>query len=778
MVERKKFPISVLIVDDESSIVEQLALILGRRVEVFYTAYNGQEGYECYLRERPDLIISDIDMPVMNGIEFLKLVRADNRTIPFILSTGLKSLEILIEAIEQGITAFLPKPLQVHGLLSKLEEVANLKELELEAKNSTLLVEQYKKIVDDTIIVSKADTNGIITYVNDMFCTVSGYTRDELIGQPHNIVRDPSMPSSVFKGLWETIQSKKIWHGIIHNRAKDGSRYTVKSTISAIFDSAGNIIEYMALREDITELLRAQEDAKLAAQIKGEFLANMSHEIRTPMNGILGFTDLLARSNLNEQQRRYLDVIGSSTKTLLGIVNNILDFSKIESGKLELDCTYINPFVEFDNMVQLFSPIAADKHIKLEVLIDPLLKPSISIDLLRVQQVVSNLLSNAIKFTPENGQITFYVNSLGEEGEDERIRIGVRDNGVGITASQQTNIFKAFSQADNSITRQFGGTGLGLTISANLVSLMGGKLNVDSQEGSGSDFYFEINVKVLPPQSEKIISTEKKSVLNLAGKVLVAEDNDVNQLLIEEYLKRYGVDITMVSNGQEALDALDKDTFSLVLMDINMPVMSGTDAISIIKKKGILTPVVALTANAVAGDHERFLEYGFDGYLAKPIVLKDLEKILETYVSYHSECEKVIGEEEASEIKTLPLAIVSIALLKKELGLSDKIIHKMLILFLNSSDINLLELETAIHENDFKRIEGIAHKIKGAAGNMRFYSIEELSGKIEMLARSKKNADYRKLYCDFEKKMKTVQEEIKTLLTDIEKVEYAPKNRK
>lgn len=242
-------------------------------------------------------------MPVMNGIEFLKLVRADNRTIPFILSTGLKSLDILIEAIEHGITAFLPKPLQIHAMIAKLEEVANLKELELEAKNSTLLLDQYKKVVDDSIIVSKADSNGIITYVNDMFCTVSGYNRDELIGKPHNIVRDPSMPSSVFKGLWETIQAKKIWHGIIHNRAKDGSRYTVKSTISAITDSAGNIIEYMALREDVTELLRAQEEAKLSAKIKGEFLANMSHEIRTPMNGILGFTDLLARSNLNEQQR-------------------------------------------------------------------------------------------------------------------------------------------------------------------------------------------------------------------------------------------------------------------------------------------------------------------------------------------------------------------------------------------------------------------------------------------------------------------------------------------
>lgn len=767
MVERKKFPISVLIVDDEPSIVEQLALILGRRVEVFYTANNGQEGYECYLRERPDLIISDIDMPIMNGIEFLKLVRADDRHIPFILSTGLKSLDILIEAIEQGITAFLPKPLQIHAMIAKLEEVANLKELEIKAKNSTLLVEQYKKIVDDSIIVSKADTNGIITYVNDMFCTVSGYNRDELIGQPHNIVRDPSMPSSVFKELWETIQAKKIWHGIIHNRAKNGTRYTVKSTISAITDSAGNIIEYMALREDVTELLRAQEDAKLAAQIKGEFLANMSHEIRTPMNGILGFTDLLSRSDLNEQQRRYLDVIGNSTKTLLRIVNDILDFSKIESGKLELDCTYINPFVEFDNMVQLFSPIAADKHIKLDVLIDPLLKPGIWIDTLRVQQVVSNLLSNAFKFTPENGHVTFYVDSIGKVGEKERIRIGVRDTGVGITAAQQTNIFKAFSQADNSITRQFGGTGLGLTISESLVSLMGGKLDVVSQEGVGSDFYFEINVQALPPKVEEIISAEKKSVFNFAGKVLVAEDNDVNQLLIEEYLKQYSVDFTIVSNGKEALDALEKDTFSLILMDINMPVMSGTDALAIIKEKGISTPVIALTANAVAGDQERFLKDGFDGYLAKPIVIKDLEKLFEMYLSDYIKAKSIPEKDEGQKREFPPQSIVNMTLLNNELDLPDNVIHKLLSLFLNSSESNLLELKTAIHENDFNRIESIAHKVKGAAGNMRFFPIEDLCREIEMLARSKKNEDYNKLYRDLATMMNTVQEEIKTLLAAV-----------
>lgn len=765
---KKKFPISVLIVDDEPSIVEQLSLILGRRVDVFHTASNGKEGYECYMREHPDLIISDIDMPVMNGIELLKLVREHDRHLPFILSTGLKSLDILIEAIEKGITAFLPKPLQIHPLIAKLEEVANLKELKLEANNSARILEQYKKIVDDSIIVSKADPKGIITYVNDMFCSVSGYSRDELIGKPHNIVRDPQTPPSLFKELWATIQEKKIWHGTIHNRAKDGSRYTVRSSISAVVDNEGTIIEYMALREDITGLQLAEEQARLAAQSKSDFLANMSHEIRTPMNGILGFTDLLSRSDLTQQQKRYLDIISNSTKTLLGIVNDILDFSKIESGKLELDYTNVNPFIEFSNMAQLFTTIAADKHITIETRIDPLIKSTISIDVLRVQQVISNLLSNAIKFTPEHGHITFYVKSLPDLNKENRIRIGVQDSGVGITASQQTNIFKAFSQADNSITRQFGGTGLGLTISANLVSLMGGKLNVQSQEGQGSDFYFEINVKALTSESETIFIPEKRSYSKLKGKILVAEDNDVNQLLIQEYLTQYGVDFTIVSNGQEAVDALDHDTYSLILMDINMPLMSGTEAISIIKEKGIFIPIVALTANAVSGDRERFLEYRFDGYLAKPIVLNELETILIAYLPNDSTHQEIIEEKEAVKTEMLAHTIVNMPLLRKELELPDTIIHKLLAAYLTTEENNAVELGTAIDNNDFKRIEAIAHKINGAAGNMRFHPIQELCKKIEIHARTNEYLDYKKSYSDFLKMMTTVQKEIKTLLAAIE----------
>ncbi|HEX5622998.1 MAG TPA: response regulator, partial [Sulfuricurvum sp.] len=496
MKEKTKLPISVLIVDDEPVIVEQLAQILMRRVATVHTARNGSEALECYTAQPLDLIISDIDMPVMNGIELLKSVRANDPHIPFILSTGLKNLDVLIQAIEHGITSFLPKPLQKQDLIAKIEEIAHTKELELSVAKNKFLLEQYKTIVDSSSIVSKTDEKGIITFVNDMFCSISGYSREELLGQPHNMVRDPKMPSQVFKDMWKTIQAKEIWHGYINNRTKEGTRYTVKTTIAPILDQEGNIVEYIGLREDVTELQRAKDEAKAAAKMKGDFLANMSHEIRTPMNGIIGFTELLSKSELNEKQKRYIDIISSSTQTLMGIVNDILDFSKIESGKVELEYTAVNPFVEFTTMAQLFTAGMEGKQISFDTAIDPKIAPCLRMDTLRMGQIIANLLSNAVKFTPEKGHIDFYADSLGRTEEGMAIRIGIKDTGIGIPLSQRKKIFEAFSQADTSITRNFGGTGLGLSISAHLVFLMGGILKVESEEGKGSHFYFEVTLPV------------------------------------------------------------------------------------------------------------------------------------------------------------------------------------------------------------------------------------------------------------------------------------------
>ena len=759
----KKLPISILIVDDEPSIVEQLSQILARRVETLYTAGNGAEALACYRSCPLDLIISDIDMPVMGGIELLKSVREQDSRLPFILSTGLKSLDVLIQAIEYGISSFLPKPLQKKDLIARIEEVARTKELELALAKNSFLLKQYKAVVDASSIVSKTDGEGIITFVNDMFCEISGYSREELVGRPHSIVRDPKMPSAVFEEMWKTLGAKQTWHGLINNRTKEGDLYTVKTTIAPILDEEGNISEYIGLREDVTELSRAKNEAKAAAKMKGDFLANMSHEIRTPMNGIIGFTELLAKSELNEKQQRYMQIISSSTRALMGVVNDILDFSKIENGKVDLELKPNSPFVECEAMAQLFTAEAQKKQIVFTREFDPNIAPCLVFDTLRLGQITSNLMSNAIKFTPEHKEVLFYVRCLSRSENAMQLRIGVRDTGIGIPLSKQIKIFEAFSQADSSITRSYGGTGLGLSISSHLVALMGGELKVKSEEGKGSDFYFELELPICSEVPEHADATPGKKAANFAGRVLIAEDNRVNQMVIDEYLSEFNLDTLIVENGLEALQRLEHEAFDLIFMDINMPVMGGVEAMRQIKAKKLTSPVVALTANAMEGDRESFIAKGFDAYLAKPLVREELLALLSLYL-LAPETQPLIAEDTAEPVQKSASSILNIQTIHRELSLPSTVINKLLALFLKTSPSYIEELQAAIKNEEYRAIEDTAHKIKGAAGSLYLKPIEDLSNRIEAAAHQAQPCDYAALGKELEKMLIQAQREISEFL--------------
>ncbi|MFA6138143.1 MAG: nitrate- and nitrite sensing domain-containing protein [Sulfurimonas sp.] len=379
------------------------------------------------------------------------------------------------------------------------------------------------------------------------------------------------------------------------------------------------------------ELLEANQKAVQSVKAKAEFLANMSHEIRTPLNALLGFVDLLKDESRGRKSLKYVEIISSSSKSLLKIIEDILDFSKIESGKLNIDKIDFNTKAEFEVITYLFSAKCSQNNINLSLVCDENMPQIINTDPLRVKQVISNLLSNAIKFSKEGKNIIVDISY-----RDNLLNVSVKDEGKGIASDKLSHIFESFSQEDSSTTREFGGTGLGLSISSELVKLLGGELKVKSEVGVGSEFYFSIPITI----GKKLLKTDErfKDITFADKKVLLVEDNKANQMFMKIILKKLTLKFDIANDGLEALEAFKINKYDAILMDENMPNLNGIEAtkqIRFLEKEQNLkhTPIIALTANALKGDREKFLEAGMDEYLTKPIDKKRLTEILENFLN-------------------------------------------------------------------------------------------------------------------------------------------------
>jgi signal transduction histidine kinase/ActR/RegA family two-component response regulator len=385
------------------------------------------------------------------------------------------------------------------------------------------------------------------------------------------------------------------------------------------------------LVEQNRALARSRAEAQAASEAKSRFLSSMSHEIRTPLNGVLGMAELLRGTSLTAEQARYCQVITASGHALYDLLGDILDFSKIEAGKVRLE------EIDFDlgrllgDVTSAFSEIASRRGNRFVSDLDIPLPGCFRGDPTRLRQVVSNLLGNAVKFTT-NGEITFRVSAIGHRAGDPRtwLRFSVHDSGIGIPPEKMKVIFEAFAQADDSTTRQYGGTGLGLVITRHLVELMGGTVNVESAPGAGSRFWFDV-----PLAPAKSVAAARSAGASMAqrvtARVLLAEDNPTNQEVICAMLSHAGADVVPVENGELAVQALRRESFDIVLMDCHMPVMDGYEAARRIRGEeapGSRIPIVALTANAFSDNRERCLAAGMDDYLTKPVSLAQLSAMV------------------------------------------------------------------------------------------------------------------------------------------------------
>jgi len=842
-----------------------------------------------------------------------------------------------------------------------------IEQTSIELNENLKLLNEYKDVVDESSLVSKTDINGIITYVNDNFCRVSKYTRKEMLGQNHNMIRDKNVSKFIFKKLWSSILKGKTWKGLISNRAKDGSIYYVTATIMPIYDGVGKIKEFIAIRQDVTKQIESKKRLKEKEQLvkaifdnqdsivlfssktegmlnankklfhyfdfkdfadfksqhdcicnlfleedgyiypskypnwiddaaqdktdkdrkakmitkdgvvrtfnvmvknidnsyiinlyditnlenailkahasekaKSSFLANMSHEIRTPLNGILGFTDVLTKKDLDKDSKRYVEIIHKSGQTLLSVVNDILDYSKIESGELTLYETDSNLFKEMEATVSTFASLTKKKNLNYYIYIDTTIPQLLKCDIQRLKQVINNLISNAVKFTPKGGDVNVRITLESLYKNSAKIHFSVKDSGIGVAQDKLSTIFSAFSQADNSISREYGGTGLGLSISSQYIKIMNSELKVKSQEGVGSEFYFTLELDVID-ENQAITKSMEKGAISISilttddekscginnilysyleawncpfkkihslseidgssdilivcaqlfdydackasldtyenlhliyiegsedkfecshekfhfleqpmtgsalfdniitltnsknrvispkivdedccskkykGNILIAEDNETNQMLISVMLDERELQYTIVNNGQEAVDeALANNHYDIIFMDINMPVLDGVSATKILRKEGYKKPIVSLSANVIESDIISFKEAGVDDSLHKPIVPDELEKILIKYT-------KPVEKAPQQDMDTIDIASIC-----KHLSISDEnIILKLLRSFATSAQNILEKLETNNIDKD------ITHSIRGITGNFKFNILYKLATEFE-----------------------------------------------
>lgn len=607
--------------------------------------------------------------------------------------------------------------------------------------------EELKKLAvvaektDNAIVIS--DEKGQIEWVNEGFSRISGYVLEEVKGRkPGEVLQGRETNPETKKFIGEQLRQRNSFRTEILNYSKTGQKYWVELSIQAIYDNDGNLTNFIAVESDITErknyeseLRQAKEKAEEASRIKQEFMAVVSHEIRTPLNAIMGMTNLIQKTSLSPLQSDYISTVQISADNLQGIINSILDFSKIEAGKMSLQKIPFNLKKILQNIINSNEFKAEQKGIGLFLKFDEKLNVSLLGDSIRLSQVLLNLVSNAIKFT-DTGKIIIEARVVTKMNNALVVEFNVIDTGKGISPEKHKLIFESFTQEDSSISRRYGGTGLGLSISKQLVELMGGDLRVKSELGEGATFSFVVGFPISQEPIEEAKQNNLSSNLLIGKKVLLVEDNAMNQFFAQKLLEGWGMKVEIAQNGREGVEKFRMKYYDYILMDIQMPEMDGFQATKIIRAESTKIPIIALTALVVDEEIEHFSRVGMNDYIAKPFVADELMQKLIKHITSTQNYSISSPKAKVEEVEKF----YNNQLLSQMMKGNTVQIRQMETLFVQQSQESIHLFKEFYTEKNYKQIGLLAHKIKASIDMLQITPLKQPIRQLEALGKQEKDS--------------------------------------
>lgn len=673
--------------------------------------------------------------------------------------------------VSLSITSLYNENKEITGFLGIGHDITEEKRKNKEINKLSLVA----KNTENGVLISNSE--GIVEWVNDGFTRITGYTLEEIIGKtPSSLLLGPNSNMETIAYARKKQEEKEPYYIEILNYHKSGRPFWISIVNTPVKEENELKGKHIEIVNDITEkkktefkLVHAKDMAEQSAKVKEQFLANMSHEIRTPMNSIIGFTELLMRSKLNSDQQDSVNAIRQAGDNLTVIINDILDFSKIEAGKLNIEHTLFSFPEVIKTVKNLFALKAQQKNVKLIFNIDHKIPQALIGDAVRLDQVLINLVSNAMKFTSKGWiEISAELKSIAEKRCI--IQFKVEDTGIGIPKDKLDMVFQSFTQASSDTTRKYGGTGLGLTIVDQLVKLMGGTLNLKSNEGTGTLFSFTIEFEKGSEDDIVLINkvnTPAEDVSLQGMKILLCEDNEMNQRLVDKIIrKQWNADLDIAPNGKAGFEFFKKNDYNIILMDMQMPEMDGFETTRRIRryrdKEKAQVPIMAMTADALVEERKKCFEAGMNDYLSKPF--KQGELLHKILILTGNKSSEIKNEEYSSE------NFVNTQSLKELTGGDDIFMAEMIEIYLRNTPVMLKDMKTSFKKHDFEKLKRTAHKIKSSFGMMGMNESLKIADEIELM--DEKNCDQNLLKVKMERLAELVsgsEKELKRELGNLKK---------